>query len=1281
MLDLYYQESRILEDINKTKTQLVNELAELRHRNVELSRFAGASLNNAASNCISHFGDHIQLAGKIIDIQRKQSQQNLRQSNKNHQSLFSSITEGIAFFEFIFSKSGKPVDYVILDVNPAYEFMTGLKRRDAVGSKASELYKMGKPSYIENFAGVITTEEPISFETYFLPLDKHFFISTFLLERNKCAAIFSDITEQKKTEVEQKKSQQKLNSIVNKIPDIIYRLDNNCTITFINNAVKRYGYSPKELIKTNIFDIVHPDYKGKALYRINERRTGDRSTKFLELKFLTKNNYSAASVNNKSTDIKNTPVFLVNAEGLYSSAKPTPNNFKGTQGIATDVTGRKRTEIELYKNNRSLKMLNECNKVLIHARKESDLLKNICRVIIEIGGYSSCWIGYAEDDKKKTIQPAAQAGFDEKYFKTINTTLADAEGSDSQISMVIKTGKPCIIPNILDDSEFSSVHKEAHKPNHASAIALPLINNDDTFGVLNIYSGEPDAFQDEKVSFLLELVSDLAYGIVTIRERTQYKQTRQSEENFKTIFQNALDVILIIDIKNGLILKDNQIISHILGYEEGYLIGKPFWILFPEKSQRSPKDIIKKLQVQGSVLESQKFLRADASVCTMDLTATIIPWRKDKAILATLRDVTERRLAEKALQESEKRYRQLIEISPDAIIVQSRGRIVLINTAGMELLGAKNNEQLVSKPILSFIHPDSLEAVKKQIQCVAKERMAVPFFEQKLIRLDGTEVDAETAINPFTYQNKPACQILARDITKRKQVEKELSRLASVVEQSSESIVITGLDGKILYINPAFEKISGYKLSEALGKTSRILKSGKHDDKFYKNLWNTISAGKSWTGTFINKQKTGGFYYINAIIFPIKDGSGNIINYAAVQRDITSEKKLEAQLYQSQKLEAIGQLTGGIAHDFNNILTVINGYAEIALAKMDYNNPLFSKIEQISKGGQRAGKLVRQLLAFSRRQIIDPKIICINTVIIELDKMLRRLIGEDINLQTKLCEKIHPVKADPGQIEQILVNLAVNARDAIYQKGNHAEENKIIIETNNVVLDKDFVSEHAGSHSGNHVLFSVSDTGSGMDTKIKEKIFEPFFTTKKEGKGTGLGLSTVYGIVKQNNGCIYVYSEPGCGTTFRIYWPCSKEKQLTDDKERKIKQIDTTGSETVLIVEDDYNVRKFAFTALKLSGYKVYESDNGLHALEMLKEKNLQIDFLISDVVMPKMGGVQLAEKLKKLFPSIKILYTSGYTDEYIVQQGELVEGINYLQKPYTINTLTKKIRTILDNS
>jgi PAS domain S-box-containing protein len=1274
-----------LEDINKTKTQLVNELTELRQRNVELSRFAGASLNSAASNCISHFGDHIHLAGKIIDLEHRQSQQSLRQSNKKYNSLFASIIEGLVLFEIIFSKTGKPIDYVILDVNPAYESMTGFKRSNAVGSKASELYKMGKPSYIENFAEVITAGRPVSFETYFLPLDKHFFISVFLLERNKYAAIFSDITEQKKMEVEQKNSQQKLNSIVNKIPDIIYRLDNNCTITFINNAVKRYGYSPKELINTNIFDIVHPDYKGKALYRINERRTGDRSTKSLELKLLTKNNYSAASVNNKSTDIKNTPVFLVNAEGLYSSAKPASNNFKGTQGIATEITGRKQTEIELHKNNRRIKMLNECNKVLIRTRKESDLLKNICSIIIEIGGYRSSWIGYAEDDKKKTIRPAAQAGFDEKYFKTINTTLADTEGSGSQISMAIKTGEPFIITNILDDSEFSSLHKGTLKPNYASAIALPLINNDDTFGVLNIYSVEPDAFQDKEVSFLLELANDLAYGIVTIRERTGHKQAlealRQSEQNFKIIFSNALDVILIIDIKSGLILKDNQIISHILGYEEGYLIGKPFWILFPEKSQRSQKDLIKKLRVQGSVFESQQFLRSDASVCTMDLTATIIPWGKDKAILATMRDVTERRLTEKALQESEKRYRQLVEISPDAIIVQSRGRIVLINTAGMELLGAKNNEQLVRKPILSFIHPDYLEAVKKQIQCVAKERTAVPFFEQKLIRLDGAEVDAETAINPFSYQNKPACQILARDITKRKQVEKELSRLASVVEQSSESIVITGLDGKILYVNPAFEKISGYKLSKVLGKTSRILKSGKQDDKFYKNLWNTISAGKSWTGTFINKQKNGSFYYINAIIFPIKDNSGNIINYAAVQRDITGEKKLEAQLYQSQKLEAIGQLTGGIAHDFNNILTVINGYAEIALAKMDYNNPLFSKIEQISKGGQRAGNLVRQLLAFSRKQIIDPKIICINTVIIELDKMLRRLIGEDINLQTKLGEKIHMIKADPGQIEQILINLAVNARDAIHQKENHAEENKIIIETNNVVLDKDFVSEHAGSHIGNHVLISVSDTGSGMNNKTKDKIFEPFFTTKKEGKGTGLGLSTVYGIVKQNNGCIYVYSEPGCGTTFRIYWPCSKEKQLTDDKERETKQIDTTGSETILIVEDDYNVRKFAFTALKLSGYKVYESDNGLHAIEMVKEKNLQIDFLISDVVMPKMGGLQLAEKLKNTFPSIKVLYTSGYTDEYIVQHGELVEGINYLQKPYTVNTLTKKIRTILDNS
>jgi two-component system cell cycle sensor histidine kinase/response regulator CckA len=428
------------------------------------------------------------------------------------------------------------------------------------------------------------------------------------------------------------------------------------------------------------------------------------------------------------------------------------------------------------------------------------------------------------------------------------------------------------------------------------------------------------------------------------------------------------------------------------------------------------------------------------------------------------------------------------------------------------------------------------------------------------------------------------------------------------------------------------------------------------------------------------KRENGELFSTEHSVVPLENDQGERIGWVSVVRDITERKRaekkmaeLQEQLRQSQKIEAIGRLGGGIAHDFNNLLTIIKGYSQLSLLDLKENDPLFGNIQEIKKATQRATDLTRQLLAFSRRQILDLKVLDLNTLLRDLDKMLRRIIGEDIELVTLLAEDLGRVKIDSGQIEQVIFNLAVNARDAMPSGG------KLIIETANVELDEEYASAHIGVVPGRYVRLSVSDTGVGIPQEMKEKIFEPFFTTKEKGKGTGLGLSTVYGIVKQIGGNIWVYSEPGHGTTFKIYLPWVEEELDTLHGRDETDSL-PMGSETVLLVEDEASVRDLAHRILSQQGYKVLEAANGEEALRVFQEHmGEKIHLLLTDVVMPLMGGKELAERLKILSPDIKVLYTSGYTDDAIVHQGVLNPGTHFLQKPSSPKTLSHKVREVLD--
>jgi two-component system, cell cycle sensor histidine kinase and response regulator CckA len=507
--------------------------------------------------------------------------------------------------------------------------------------------------------------------------------------------------------------------------------------------------------------------------------------------------------------------------------------------------------------------------------------------------------------------------------------------------------------------------------------------------------------------------------------------------------------------------------------------------------------------------------------------------------------------------------------------------------------------------------------------------------------------------------------------------EHSLRKLSRAVEQSADMIMITDLHGIIEYVNPAFEILTGYHRDEMCGKTPRILKSGEQGVETYQGIWKTILAGKAYRGILTNRKKNGELYYVEESICPVRDAAGQITHFISNGRDLTERLRLEAKLLQSQKMDAIGNLAGGVAHDFNNLLTIITSYAELALDTVPQQSPLESKIQEILLAARRAAELTRQLLAFSRKQPQALRVADLNQVIARIANTLPRLIGEDIEFTFVRGEGLGRVRVDPMQIEQVLMNLAANARDAMPQGGHFR------IETSDARVEK--IEDDRSPRKqealpvGRYALVTVSDDGVGIPPRHLPHIFEPFYTTKPAGKGTGLGLATVYGIVKQNKGFIWAASERRMGTVFKIYLPCLGRRDNSSVAEDAKNEAVTRGSETILVVEDEQAVRRATTEFLTLQGYQVLEAKDGIDALFVAKKHGSTIHLLFTDVVMPNMSGGQLAKEMAELRPETKLLFVSGYAGKTVLDHKVLDVETNFLQKPYSLKQLSRKIRYALD--
>jgi PAS domain S-box-containing protein len=504
-------------------------------------------------------------------------------------------------------------------------------------------------------------------------------------------------------------------------------------------------------------------------------------------------------------------------------------------------------------------------------------------------------------------------------------------------------------------------------------------------------------------------------------------------------------------------------------------------------------------------------------------------------------------------------------------------------------------------------------------------------------------------------------------------VDKAGHLVVALLESASQAIVAVDRAGQIVLANHRADEIFGYSREELLGQRIEMLlpesRRGHHvherDEYFSRPRIRPMG-----TGVDLAARRKDGTEFPVEVSLSYVETDGGMFAIAFVS-DISQRKHLEEQLLHAQKMEAVGRLAGGVAHDFNNMLTVISGYNRMILDELSPMDPLRGYAEEVLKAADRAGALTNQLLAFSRRQIMRPRVINVNTVLRQTEKMLRRLIGEDVELVMRLDAGAGNMKADPGHVEQAVVNLAVNARDAMPLGG------RLTIETANVYLDENYARTHMGVSPGEFVMIAVSDTGHGMDAETRRRIFEPFFTTKEKGKGTGLGLATVYGMIKQTGGDIWVYSEPGSGSTFKLYFPRVAEPP-SDSAEGDDGLSHRSGSETILVVEDETAVRELTVCILQQLGYVILTASSGAEALEIDQTHEGTIHLLLTDVVMPGMSGRQLANQLLERRPDTKVLFLSGYTENTVVHHGVLDAGVNFLPKPFSRETLAKKLREVL---
>jgi two-component system, cell cycle sensor histidine kinase and response regulator CckA len=1078
----------------------------------------------------------------------------------------------------------------------------------------------------------------------------------------------SDITSRRRVEESLKTSEARFRSLVEQAAEAMFVHDFDGRFLEVNQqACRSLGYTREELLGMSVTD-VEQDFDLPAAQAQWHKIEKERSFTLYGHQKRKDGTVFPVEVRFGRFDVGSERYFL---------------------GLVRDITERKEAELKRKHLTDVLRAIRNVNQLIVQEKDPAALLRRACDLLTETRGYDSAWI--ASRDAEGRLRAAAESGIHDA------DTFRRAQGQIEEGAWPRCCRQALEHPGVVvvhDVSRDCAGCPLARVHGAAGALAVALRSSGRDYGVLVAALPPEMAGDAEEQSLFGEVASDIGFALRAIETEKEKHQAAEdlarSEKRLKAAMNSMTDTVVLTDTKGNITdfndtyrrfgrfggSKDTA--TSFSAYSDALEIsstqGQPI-----RKDQWS---VFRALKGETIVNEEHAIHRKDTGE-TLVASMSFAPIRDDAgAVIGSVivgRDITEQKRSEEALRESEARFAKVFRANPVGINMFSLSDIRCrdVNDAFLRMIGYAREEVVGhTADELDLLDKESRDAWARLLQS------GVPILNQdmRIRRKSGETRHVLASIEIIEINGERLALVIAADITDRDKAEEALreseSRFRALIEGAPDGIYVQR-EGRFLFLNSTMARLIGAHTQEELLGTEIIQRIAPEHRE-------AVNARLALLGRSEGALPPMELEYLRldsgripvettSVVFPFQGRDANVV----FVRDITARRKaeqeqasLQAQLLQAQKMESVGRLAGGVAHDFNNILTVQRGYCQILKYGLREDDPLAIGLAQIDECAEQAASLTRQLLAFSRKQAMQPRVLDMNTLATNLDRMLRRLIGEDVELSILASPTPAMVKADPGQIEQVIVNLAVNARDAMPEGG------ALTVQVTEVELDETYSGTRVDIVPGPYVMLSMSDTGTGMDEETKRHIFEPFFTTKGEGKGTGLGLSTVYGIVRQSSGTIWVYSEPGRGTTFKVYLPRvhGEASQLAPDEAA----IERGRGELVLVVEDEQPLRELAKMIVDTLGYKATTAANGGEALILVEEEGLRPDLVLTDVVMPGMSGRVLVERLRRTIPDVKVIYMSGYTDDAVVRHGVLESEITFLQKPFTTNALAAKLRSTL---
>lgn len=1115
---------------------------------------------------------------------------------------------------------------VITRINPVAEKLTGWTEADASGKTLNEVFRIvhhiSREPLPDPVQKVLESQKIVELTNHTLLLSRtgqeyHIADSAAPIQKSNgdiegVILTFRDETDKYLAQQKVHESQRQLSVLINNLPGMVYHCDNDPDWTMLyasHGCLSLTGFTPEDLVKKKSVTY------GDLIHPHDRKYVWDGIQAALAEKKSFTLTYRITTAEGSERWVWERGSGIFNDQG----------ELQRLEGFITDITAEKIAE-------NTIRESEERYRLIWDSTKDGMRLTDAEGIVVEVN---------------------------QAFCEMIGMEKADVEGQP----LSVMYGK--------NHDHIIRKHQERFQ-NHT----IPERHTRE----LELHNGETRWFEISNA--YVQFHDKPEYVLCVFRDITEQKRGEELrlaiENQYRQLFNSLRDAILVADTDRK-IIDCNPAFSELFGYALEEINGQPTITVYqdPDEFETMGNELRQHMDELGFVTTIH-YKKKSGDSFVGETSAQYIRDAKGKVtgFLALIRDVTEREQLLTDLRRSEEHNRDLIEHSQDLICTHTLdGRLLSVNPAVTRQLEYSESE-LLNMNLKDALLPefrdewdDYINAIVENSQ--AEGLMAVQSKSGKryiweyrnTLRTDGV--------------SQPIVRGVARDITKQKKIEQSLreseERFRTLYENNTIGLYRSTPEGKILMANPTLVKMLGFNSFEELAELD-LEREGFSPSypraEFIRKMeaeGSVLGMESEWT------RRDGNTIFVRESARVVRDESGKTLYYDGSVEDITDRKLLETQLLQAQKMESIGRLAGGIAHDFNNMLSIINGYSELLMMELSEDSSIRPKIKDIHDAGLRAAALTQHLLAFSRKQILEMRVVNINSIISEAGKLLQKIIGEDIDLVFRAESDVWPVKIDSGQFEQVIMNLALNARDAMPKGG------KLTIETQNMTLAEDYSHLHYAIPAGEYVRIAVSDTGIGMDHTVMHNIFEPFFTTKEKGQGTGLGLATVFGIIKQSNGFINVYSEPDAGATFKIYLP----RAVNDVQKAHPRQNSTmvTGHETILLVEDEVKVREIAQAMLVAAGYTVLVPKSVPIAVKWLREESLEIDLLLTDVVMPEMSGKELGKIALEVRPELPVLYMSGYTDNAIVQHGVLDEGIHFIGKPFSPVELTRKVRAVLDST